>query len=186
MKLPSLFGFFLPIALLLTGCSTPSTGQGESKIVNHPSALVTANTQFGLDLYRQLKPAAEANFFFSPFSVSTALAMTSAGARGETAGQMAGVLHLSNISTTEVAPAFGELQKHLNELQSQGPLQLAVANALWAGQNPEHPFLPAYLDLVRNDFAAEVFPQDFRNNAPRVRRSSMPGLPKRPMAKSRI
>jgi len=153
------------VPLVLAGCTTPFTGQGESKITDHPNALVTANTQFALDLYRQLKPAADGNFFFSPYSVSTALAMTLAGARGETAAQMAGVLHLSNIAASEIAPAFGELQKLLNDLQAGGQMQLAVANALWFEQNPEHPLLPSYLDLVRNDFAAEVFPQDFRSNS---------------------
>ena len=56
-------------------------------------ALVRANTEFGLALYGRLRRD-PGNVFLSPFSISTALAMTTNGARGETARQMAEVLHL--------------------------------------------------------------------------------------------
>src|SRR5262245_20643999 len=61
------------------------------------AALAKANDRFALDLLHKLSPQAEQNAFFSPYSVSTALAMTWAGARGQTADQMAKVLHFSDL-----------------------------------------------------------------------------------------
>lgn len=62
-----------------------------------PSAVAetaNANNQFALDLYQQLSKENEGkNLFFSPYSISSALAMTAEGARGETAAEMARVLH---------------------------------------------------------------------------------------------
>src|SRR5205823_2794540 len=52
-----------------------------------PKDLVTGNTAFGCDLYAKLR-AEKGNLFLSPFSISTALAMTSAGARGNTLAEM--------------------------------------------------------------------------------------------------
>ena len=52
------------------------------------SSVVDGNSQFALDLYGKLR-SQPGNLFFSPNSISTALAMTYAGARGETAQQMA-------------------------------------------------------------------------------------------------
>src|SRR5271156_3697142 len=53
--------------------------------------VVRGNTAFALDLYARER-AAGGNLFFSPYSISTALAMTYTGARGATAGEMAKVL----------------------------------------------------------------------------------------------
>ena len=70
-------------------------------------ALVKANNTFGFDLHSQLRRA-PGNTFLSPFSLSTALAMTAAGARGETARQMAGVLHFP-FGPDRLDPAFASL-----------------------------------------------------------------------------
>ena len=50
--------------------------------------LVDGNTAFALDLYQVLK-GEDGNLFYSPYSISAALAMTYAGARGDTEQQMA-------------------------------------------------------------------------------------------------
>ena len=131
------------------------------------STLVASNTPFALDLYHQLKAKPGDNVFFSPYSISTALAMTWAGARGETAAQMAQVLHLPDLPVPTVASAFGAWQKNLAALQIQGSVKLALANSLWPQQN--YPFLPAYLSLVQNNFAAGVFPVDYGKNSAAVR-----------------
>ena len=54
--------------------------------------LVEGNSAFAFELYRALRES-DGNFFYSPYSISAALAMTYAGARGETAQQMADTLH---------------------------------------------------------------------------------------------
>jgi len=61
----------------------------------HRESVTDGNTAFALDLYGQLK-SAPGNLFFSPYSISTCLAMTYAGARGDTEKQMRQVLHLGN------------------------------------------------------------------------------------------
>ena len=66
-------------------------------------SLVEGNTAFALDLYGQLK-ANPGNLFFSPYSISTALAMTYAGARGETEKQMGQVLHFGQGPTHSSMP----------------------------------------------------------------------------------
>ena len=99
------------------------------------------NTAFALDLYSRLK-SGPPNLFFSPYSISTCLAMTYGGARGETAKQMAQVLHFSG-QAPQVSSSFAELQNQLNAAGKQKGIQLNVANALWAQQG--HAFLPAFL-----------------------------------------
>src|SRR5262245_1435720 len=92
-------------------------------------SLVQGNTAFALDLYRQLKPQ-PGNTFFSPYSISTALAMTYAGARGDTQKQMSRVLHFDP-NEQKVNAAFGELQNLLGEASKQKGIELSIANALW-------------------------------------------------------
>src|SRR5215470_299145 len=58
----------------------------------NPLPIVAANTSFALDLYQREK-STSGNLFFSPYSISSALAVTYSGARGQTETQMARVLH---------------------------------------------------------------------------------------------
>ena len=67
-------------------------------------ALVQGDNTFALDLYSRLHTR-EGNLFFSPYSISTALSMTYAGARGQTAEQMAKVLHFP-LDSQRLPPAF--------------------------------------------------------------------------------
>src|SRR6266850_1085938 len=126
---------------------------------------VQSNTAFALDLYSQLK-ASPGNLFFSPYSVSTALAMTYAGARGETEKQIARVLHF-NADQKLVDRHFGELQHQLTEAGKQEGIQLNVANALWAQKG--HPFRPAFLKVARDNYQASVEQADFVAAAEAVR-----------------
>src|SRR5271166_5008038 len=58
-------------------------------------AIVLGDNQFAANLYAQLdREQSGKNLFFSPTSISVALAMTAAGARGQTQSEMANVLHL--------------------------------------------------------------------------------------------
>ena len=83
------------------GRSAAAVGAGDL------AELVEGNNAFAFGLYRALSDG-EGNLFFSPFSISQALAMTSAGARGETLRQMADTLH-HGISQSSLHPAFNTL-----------------------------------------------------------------------------
>ena len=128
---------------------------------SHTQALVDGNTAFACDLYAQLRNS-PGNLFFSPYSISTALAMTYAGARGDTEKQMAQVLHLGQ-DQPAVHRAFGELQRQLAEADKQKGIQLTIANALWAQQG--HPFLPPFLNIAKSDYQANLNQADFITGA---------------------
>jgi len=130
-----------------------------------PSAIVQANTQFALDLFHQISAPSTKNTFFSPYSISTALAMTWAGARGNTAAEIAKVFHFPDVADGKITADFNLLQQLLATAKANTGIQLSVANSLWPEQNPEAPFLPEYLKLCQADFASEITPVDFKNHA---------------------
>lgn len=117
------------------------------------SSVLQGNAAFALDLYRELK-AGEGNLFFSPHSISTALAMTYAGARADTEAQMAQVLHFT-VGQQEIHPSFAALAARLEAVQEAGAVQLSQANALWP--HDEYVFLQEYLELVRAYYGAAIF-----------------------------
>jgi serpin B len=111
--------------------------------------IAKANNAFAIDLYSQLAKQ-PGNLVVSPFSIDTALAMAYAGARGNTAKQMADVLHFAN-GDTNVHVGLSALLKYLQNTNALG-CQLDVANALWAQQG--YPFLPAYLAFLHDQYDA--------------------------------
>jgi serpin B len=152
---------FIPL-LMATLMGSPAGAQA----ANNVPALAAGNNAFAFDLYGRLK-AKEGNLFFSPYSISGCLAMTYAGARGTTASQMAQTLHFTN-NQAQLAASFGELQRQLNALEAKKDIQLSIANGLW-GQKA-HPFLPAFLDVAKTTYQAQVNQVDFRTQAEPVRR----------------
>ena len=130
-------------------------------------ALAQANNQFALELYGQVKNK-PGNVFLSPYSISTALAMTYAGAREDTAQQMAHTLHFSLEGDTLHA-AFAALQQRMEAIQKAGQVQLAVANSLWPEKS--HVFLQSYLDSAKTYYGVTITPLDFVNAADRARQT---------------
>lgn len=118
--------------------------------------VAVGNNAFALDLYAKLRTK-EGNLFFSPYSISTALAMTYGGARGETAAEMAKVLHFT-LPQERLHPAMAALVNELNA-RGKGKYQLIVANALWGQRG--YPFLRAFLDLNRKHYGAGLEQVDF-------------------------
>ncbi len=117
---------------------------------------MTGNTAFGFDLYGELRNDA-GNLFLSPFSISTALGMAAAGAKGKTLEEMEKVMHLP----TDVHAGFGAIIKSLNEepdAKKRG-FMLSTANALWAQKG--YPWKPEYKKLVSDSYAAGLFDVDF-------------------------
>jgi serpin B len=128
--------------------------------------LTAGNTAFALDLYAQLK-SGDGNLFFSPYSISTCLAMTYAGARGDTEAQMARTLHFG-ADQARFHSGFGELQKQLNTVQQKQEVQLNIANGLWAQK--EYPFLDAFLKTATQTYDAKLNQADFRTRAEAARK----------------
>jgi serpin B len=125
------------------------------------AAVSKANNQFACDLYGQLR-GGEGNLFFSPLSISTALAMTYAGATGQNEAEMAHVLHFS-LPQGQLHDAFGRLQEGLQHDERISGFSLVVANRLW-GQR-DYRFQPEFLSTTRTHYSAELAALDFRQPA---------------------
>ncbi|MBD3366766.1 MAG: hypothetical protein GF405_01165, partial [Candidatus Eisenbacteria bacterium] len=147
----------LAVAALLTGCGATDAGEPDVDT----AGLVEANTSFALSLYGRVaeQSDAAANVFMSPLSVSTALAMTYAGARGTTAEEMAGVLGFPEGSPPVILAGLGELDRRLSAQAETSGYLLSQANSLW-GQE-DYTFLPEFLSLVSEDFGAGFNTVDF-------------------------
>ena len=126
-------------------------------------ALADGNVAFGMALYRQVE-AKNPNLVFSPISISTALAMTFAGARGETEAEMARALRFS-LPQERLHPAMNQLGAALDGRGegTQGadgkPFRLRIVNTTWAqeGFTVESPFL----DVLAQSYGAGVNILDF-------------------------
>jgi len=93
--------------------------------------LVQNNNQFAINFFHQLRNKnKDGNVFFSPYSISTALAMTYAGAKGNTAKEMSKALQFSQ-EANKLHTGFEWLLKDQNYRGQLGNYQLAVANKLW-------------------------------------------------------
>lgn len=126
-------------------------------------AAVKGSNAFAVDLYAQLR-SASGNLFFSPESISMTFAMAYAGARGETAGEMARVFHFA-LPPAQLHPALGALYTGLNAHHKS--YELDLADALWAQKGSS--FLPAYLTLIQSNYGAAFQPVDFKTSPDGVR-----------------
>lgn len=181
----SIFRWVCLIALLTAACSQAPAPEGHGKVIQSQIrrdlapevengdlvALVEGNTEFALDMYRRIG-GVDDNLFFSPFSLSTALAMVYAGARGITESQMAEVLRYS-LPPERLHPAFNWLDAQLrsngsNSAQDNSqPFQLSVANAIWGQEGFE--FVPGFLDTLARNYGAGLRLIDFQADAESAR-----------------
>jgi serpin B len=135
------------------------------------ASLVEGNSAFAFELYKALKEE-EGNLFYSPYSISLALAMTYAGARGETAQQMADTLQFM-LEQDRLHPAFNWLDA---ELASRGEgaegkdgegFRLNIVNAIWGQKDYE--FLSDFLDVLAENYGAGLRILDFINETEQSR-----------------
>jgi len=130
-------------------------------------SLAQNNAAFGFDLYQKLRET-EGNLFLSPYSISTALAMTYAGARGRTEKEMAEVLHFPPEQST-FHRTFSELQSSISEIQRKGRVRLHTANSLWY-QEGQH-FLETFFNLVITHYGGGLYAVDFTQHTEAARRT---------------
>ncbi|MHC5005757.1 MAG: serpin family protein, partial [Planctomycetota bacterium] len=154
-----------PAVVLLSTAVATTAAPGQTA---DQEALARGNTQFALDLYARLRAENQGNLFCAPQCISTALAMTYAGARTETAEQMAETLHF-DLGQDRQHAAFAELAKTLSlgGDEADGGTRLTIANRLW-GQEGE-PLLPSYLDTINAHYAGGFEAVDFRGAAEETR-----------------
>ena len=129
------------------------------------NSVINANNQFAFDLYSELKNK-EGNIFFSPYSISTALAMVYEGAKGKTADEIQSVFHFPAESSIR-RPAFAAIYNELNKPDSK--YTLSTANALWA-QN-DYKFLNDYLTTLEQYYGGKATNLDFKNSTEEARQT---------------
>jgi len=160
----------LSTAIMISSNSLAMDNPPEKENMNK-KIIVEGNNKFALELFAKLQ-STKGNLFFSPYSISTALAMAHAGARNETESQMAGVLHFpvpvnrgtdssskSLPDKQQFASSFGNIIKDLNKRGQKGSYTLTVANALW-GQK-DYGFLEDFLELIQTSYDGRLNEVDF-------------------------
>lgn len=173
MKKTLLLGTMAALMVGVSACAQPATGnvlqsdkpREESPAVSQAdqASLVAGNTDFSLALYHQLTDDGE-NLFYSPYSISLALAMTYAGANGETAQQMAEAMRFY-LPPEDLHPVFNGLDGKLAQRGegAQGKdgegFRLNVVNAIW-GQE-DYGFLDSFLDTLAVNYGAGLRTLDF-------------------------
>jgi len=154
---------------LATLCAAPCMAVSDSG----PAA--TATNEVGVDLYRKLATG-EGNLCLSPYSIEAALAITFAGADGQTREEMARVLHFSKDDSLHVS--FATLQRQLREMSEKGekevaesgepggskePITLSIANRLFAQKG--YDFRESFFALLKERYDAPLELVDFVKNA---------------------
>ena len=135
-----------------------------------------ATNELAVDLHRQLATGNE-NLCVSPYSIESALAMTFAGADGETRTEMARVLHFPS-DASAVPTSLASLQHSLEEMSVKTaelvkeakrfggpsqPITLTIANRLFAQKG--YDFRESFLRLVKQNYGAAFEPLDFITDA---------------------
>ncbi|MEK6983516.1 MAG: serpin family protein [Nanoarchaeota archaeon] len=157
---------FLTISILLYGCeqqpkeptTPPTTPEGVNSVVN-------ANNQFSLEFYSNLKDK-EGNIFFSPYSISTALAMAYEGAREHTAKEIQSVFHFPEDNNLRRA-SFAAVYNQLN--QKDAKYKLSTANALWVQQ--DFKLLDGYTNTIQEYYSGKATNVDFVGAAEKTRQT---------------
>ncbi len=137
--------------------STGATEQGIQQVVN-------ANNQFAFDLYSKLE-SEDSNIFYSPYSISSALAMTYEGAKGQTADEMKSVFHFPENNV--LRPNFAAIYNKINRRNKA--YELRTGNALWV-QN-DYPFLEDYTNRVEKYYGGKAANVDFVNETEKSRQT---------------
>lgn len=127
------------------------------EITDAVMSVAKSSNRFAIDLYQQIRHG-EGNHFFSPVSVSTALAMAYSGSAGATQQEMAKVLHLS--PKQEFRSGIGNLMEVLNSTGDRNGFQLSSANRLWGAVDAR--FDSRFLTMMKEQFHAPLELLDFR------------------------
>jgi serpin B len=127
---------------------TGSTQQGIQEVVD-------ANNKFAFELYSEIDKSEQGNMFYSPYSMSAALAMTYEGAEGQTAEEMKSVFHFpeNSILRSNFAAIYNEINR------GGKPYKLSTGNALWVNQ--DYKLLDEYISIVEKYYGGKAANVDF-------------------------
>jgi serpin B len=128
---------------------TPPKVNDDGFTVEGIKEVANANNKFAFDFYKQLTKES-GNIFFSPYSISSALAMIYEGANGETAQEMKQVLHFPD--TEILRPNFASIYNTINKKEKN--YELRTGNALWVQE--DYKFLEEYFTTVENIMAVKL------------------------------
>ncbi len=124
--------------------------------------LTQGNNTFAAELYLHLKRQS-GNLFFSPYSLSSALAMPYAGAVGATKEQIHSIMHYLQ-NDTNLFEAYAYLNQNLTRSHFEGPneTRLYVANSLWIQRDLQ--ILPQFQNVMSKYFSSALRLTDFMRN----------------------
>ncbi len=146
----------ITIITLLTLISCNSQKPFEAINQQTPTEFQQLHNGFAIDLYKNLAQT-NGNIFFSPFSIYSALAMTSEGADGQTLQEMAKTLKLDQLaSVTDIRPLILD---QLNQLNNSKGIELAVANRLWGHRG--YQFDKSFMQILEDSYQAKLVRIDF-------------------------
>ncbi|HET6349737.1 MAG TPA: serpin family protein [Candidatus Krumholzibacteria bacterium] len=161
-------GFLIAGALALLACPASHASEGD------PAVAAGFINALGIDLLSSVPP--DGNAVLSPYSIQCALAMTWAGADGDTRAEMARVLHYP-ADESETHASLAALTKALNDIAAEterlaaerggDPITFVVANRLF-GQT-DYPFRTSFTEFIKSQYEAPLQLMDFARNADGVR-----------------
>jgi serine protease inhibitor len=164
IRLPTIFVSLLAHLFLISFIAGPASCQETSQ----SAVAARAVNAFAVDLYGQLRKT-EGNLFFSPYSVSAALAIAYTGAAGNTESQMAKTLHF-NLDKPKMNEAFHALSAQVVAAGKGKGAELNIANALWAEKS--FAFKKDFLESVRINYQGSIRQADFMH-APEAARKTI-------------
>jgi serpin B len=168
MKKISFLSFLALLVLALVSCqkeqvSLEETADFDCQSYPDACALTAANGNFAIDIFKKIEseePQTK-NIFISPFSISTALAMTVNGTHNQTYNGMMNTLRLSGMELPKVNTAYKLLLETLPKLDND--TKLKIANSIW--HQLDFPVIPAFLNTGITYYLSEIFGVDFKSSS---------------------
>ena len=162
----SRIGMVIVMILILAGCKSqknPAERQSGATPEFSASSLAEASNYFALDLFRQIQ-SKSGNLVYSPYSISTVMAMCYSGAKGKTAEQMSGVLYFpasgrDGQAAGQLDPAGKDLKDRILSNDTLTGTEISLANAIWAQEDFD--FLPEYIQNIQKWYDAPLTGMDF-------------------------
>lgn len=164
---PTVLALILAALIAAPAVQAAPTADEPALGVDYQEMTVIGNTRFALDLYGQLSKE-EGNLFFSPYSVSTALAMSWSGARNNTEREMADTLHFP-LGQAKLHQTFAGLERGLADILARGDVSLTTANSIWPQAGL--PLLDSYVTRLEESYGVAVTPLDYVKDAEAARQT---------------